>query len=1204
MAPPQYRYLVKKDRGGDCDGSVEDHYSRSELASQLVVWDEFANRYLVFQTREEYLAWLPTVPEAERCFHETIFGWNSQRIHFDIDAPAHKLAPSDQLWDDFIGNILDDVADPGTETAPRQEMVDALEQIIESILDELHVAFYGIEDIYPTREDIAVTDSSGPTGSGWKYSYHILVLPYALADNEEAREFTARVLERLDDSVRSLVDANVNKKTQNFRLAGSARVGSGRYKQAVNGMTKTLGVAKGMGPADLFVTAAPGARVLERIYTEEASAASGAATKKLNNDTLTAMLEFAASVGATEGHSFKEARGHLLCFTRDKPTHCKICREVHHKDNSLMISLDATEAGHSGAWPGTGKTTYRVVEHCRQARGRAETLGNIELDAAASRSVASSRSAAPEVAAKLAAKKTGRAHRQLEARLEAIQAKQINVHDSLASNFEQLAGEQKTVYSQDKMRDYELKPTLAVLAQMKLGKTKAMRRYLDEHFSADGIETKVVRFVTFRQTFSRSIADAFSEYTLYSDTTGDLNHVQHPRLIIQVESLHRLKMYSNPEPVDLVVLDESESIVAQFNSGLHRNFNATFAMFQWMMRTARHVVCMDANLSDRTYRMLEHMRPAHLVHFHWNQFERAAGDLYKFTVDQGSWLAQMHTDLRNGLRLVVPTNSLAEARSFEETIKREFPQKRVMMYSSETSPSEKSKHFGDVHTYWGMLDVLIYTPTCSAGVSFELDHFDSLYGYFCDISCDVESCRQMLGRVRNLRTREHYICTCASGASLPDTAAAIRRQIHDKRAGLYRGTDTAALQFEYNAAGEIVYYESDFFHIWLETVRIKNLSRNDFTCRFVDQVADTGATVELLPPLPAADTRAKAALMTAHRETRVSLKSARCCAVAESLNLTANEDAEVRDALAAGVDIDPTIHLAHEKFQLREAYSWHDRPMDDTFVNNYQSRGTRQVYKNLCRLTEGATIHESLRMMHQQENAHFDFMMDTRSERFEFINESRDLLREKHTYVFQSHSIAVWLLCICDFVCITDKSPVHEICLGARLRCALPMLKNVVSRIVYEFEIPQPNFDRLARETDQSKFISSMLRMVNGVLRIMYGLQVSRTPKRSGGDVFYLKQNSVGNLFVFSVENEADDVPGGPRPNISSNLTPQAIDATHICMNRFIDAIYFTSTKLLDSADIARPSSIDNAVPYTTAGVCRDMNDFLTVAFEEFVSLE
>jgi hypothetical protein len=1188
--PTQFQYLVKKERAADAV-AVEDRYRRKDLANRPVVRDELNNRFLVFDSRRELVDWYGALPEAERCCHETIFDWQAQRLKFDIDAPAHKLdalseqvlqaasrggsppvedllPPEDDLLspeDDLLEELL------GSDAAPVRSGAAAkihaiVNLVIEAILDELYVGYFGVdaEDILATRKDLAVTDSSGPAGGSYKYSYHIIVLPYAVADNEEAREFTARVLERLPSPVRVFVDPDVNKRTQNFRLAGSAKPGTGRVKR----LTSEFQTAGDLEFKDLLVVAGPGARVLPRVYASEEPRAKAAPRVSLGRDgpVVSAALDLAAGRGVTDGHVFREVRGTLLCFERERPSHCRICGEVHHRDNSLMLSVEPVEGGHAGAWPGAGRVTCRVVEFCRQARGQSRVVGEIELEAEELRAAAA-RPAAP--AAKKKGPPLGLAE-LITARVAAIREGRVNPHAAMASEFEKLPDAQKTVYAEPQMREYELTPTLAVSAQMKLGKTKALRRFVEANFPADGIETKVVRFVTFRQTFSRSIADDFPDFTLYSDVAGDLDVVRHPRLIVQVESLHRLRMPTRGEPVDLLILDEVESILGQFNSGLHKHFNAAFAMFRWLLLTARHVICMDANLGDRTFRTLARMRPAHPPHFHWNRHARAADDTYAFTADQSVWLERLHAAVRGDQKVVLASNSLAEARAFDEALRRQFPDKRVMLYSSETAPSEKARHFADVHKYWGDLDVLIYTPTCSAGVSFELEHFDVLFAYFCDVSCDVETCRQMLGRVRRLRTGEHNVCLRATGAALPATVEEIARQIRDKRAGLYRRVEDTALHFEYGAGGEINFYESEYFHLWLETTRVENLSRNDFARRFIDQVADTGARVAVMPAGDA--TGAGAALLSAHRSEKDALSGARCAAVAAADDLTADEAAQVREAAQAQQDVEPARRLAYEKYQLCEAYSWHGRPVNAEFVAAYESRDARRVYASLCRITECETVAASLEAMRAREASHFDYTMETRSQAFGFVNESRDLLRERHIYVYRSHFLANWLLRVCGFGDLVDKRHVHAAALEARLRAALRDLERAAEQIVFEFEIPPPHFARVGRETDAARFLSGALRPINAVLRRMYGIYVARVPSRAGGDAYYLEQSSLGKRFVFSHDPEPDDTPGGPRPHIPSNLATQEAACENARevnrLNLFIDgAFYSAKPRAVDEPD-------------------------------------
>ena len=1198
-----FSYLVSRDRGTDAAESVEDRYTLAALANRPVVQDEHSGRrYLVFEDRKALWEHIQRLPDNQRCFHEVIFGKQPQRLKFDIDVPAHKLdaiseetlraclgeekvvtlasggAPDpeiESMIDDLIGGSEDEAppkplekgaVDAALKRERDRKMAAILEYLIDKLVDELFMAYYAIEDVTTTRQDIIIAESSGRTDGGWKYSYHIIVAPYAVADNEEAREFTRQFLEGVAAPIRKLVDPQVNKRMQNFRLALNSKLNAFRFKIISAETAGALGTMPAT-PSETMIVAPPGMRILPRIFTAEENATHPPA--KIHGMTeadVRAVLDIAAK--RTEGHSVRAVKGSLILFERDAPTYCEICGETHRKDNTLMISVEAIEAAHSEQWPGREPRPHHVIEHCRHSPGKGIVIGEAKLSLGPSRLTIRTTGLGTRAGETDDASSQGR----VANRLAGISDGKVNPHDANASLFECIPEIRKTLYDAPTMQAYELVPTLAVKAQMKLGKTRALRAFLDSKFPGAGLHQSVIRFVTFRQTFSNSLKEQFPDFSLYSDQKGDLDHVRFPRLVVQVESLHRLPMPANEEPIDLLILDEVESILSQFNSGLHRHFNATFAMFSWLLKTARHVVCMDANLGDRTYRTLVRMRPDYPIHFHWNRFARAAEDTYYFTDKQAAWLGELHTALRKGKNVVLASNSLAEAKALHEELRRDFPAKKIAIYSSEMAPSEKARHFANVHEYWGRLNVLIYTPTVSAGVSFEIEHYDVLFGYFTDMSCDVETCRQMLGRVRNLRDRKHYICLRGIPNNLPTNIEEIKRLVHDKRAGLYRSVDDTALQFEYALDGEIEYYKSEYFYLWMETIRVENLSKNAFIERFIDQVKDTGAQVEgLADAEPSA-----AALLVEHKRMKKDIKHARCEAIASSDDITAEEAAAIREDLlkqqqqqsgSDQTDVSDARKFSYEKWQLKDAYAWHGRPANSDFVEKYLDESAKRVYRNLSRITEKETIYESLRSISERESIHYRYMMANRIEGKAYVNEGRDLQKDKRFYVFQSHFIAVWLLRICGFVCITDKSFIHEDVLEWRLRSALPAIEKAAANISFEFSIRKPSLSRLGNESDTRKFLTGMLALVNGVLRIMYGIEMKRTAKRRGGRSFYLNQTETGMLFVFADEPEPDNAPGGPRPHIASQLRPLCHDAS---IARFIEDEYVERVSADDgSADDA-----------------------------------
>lgn len=1209
-----FRYL-KSDHGRAAADVLEENYRLDELMARPVIRDEFRRVYRVFDDWEDFWTWRDTIPAREQCFDEVVFGACPQHLKFDIDAPSHKIdaIPVETVeafagpivdtaeLDEYLGDYLDDVlgdadgasaaladseldallfgdeasaAVPAAPDAPptaatpaardhrlRQAKVDAIiGGLIDVILDELQGSYFGLDDLAATPDDLIVAESSGAVGADYKYSFHIIVAPYAVANNEEAKGFTARVLDQLPAAIRDLVDPQVNKSLQNFRLAGSSKPNSGRVKT----VTARFGTADASREATV-IRARPGARVLTRIYTEETDdgqvrliddARARALLPEITGEDLRVVLDAVARAGADAGHEYHRMCGELLLYRRREAGYCALCARPHEHDNTLMVTVEP--AADDAPWPDPrAKAAHRVVEHCRKNRGKTRVLALVDLAPRVAFAVAPARAALPE--------RQRQTSHTVGARVAAIKAGAVNAHHANATEFETLGHRQ--VYAEPQMRAYEAVPTLAVKGQMKLGKTKALRDYLDRDFPArpGALRVPVIRMVTFRQTFSKSMQrESFRDFELYSDHAGDLDHVRFPRLIVQVESLHRLRMGEAPEPIDLLILDEVESILAQFNSGLHRRFNAAFAMFQWMLATAARVVCMDANLGDRTLHVLQRMRPGHPITFHWNQFQRAADDQYYFTADQAVWLDHLFERIRGGQRVVLPTNSLAEARAFEEAIRHRHPDKVVRLYSSETAPSEKERHFADVHAYWSDLDVLLYTPTVSAGVSYELPHFDVLFGYFTDLSCDVETCRQMLARVRNIATGEHFVCLSGRANNLPTSVNDIRRLLFDKRANLYRtlGEEGAqlALQFEYGADGAVRFHESPYFSLWLETVRVENLSRNDFVARFIDQVADTGAAVDVLEPLPEADGRL-VDIKTGQKNLKLSLAEAEQTAIAAAPDLDPEEAAAVRERLSRQEDVPAADRLGLAKYRLRDTYRWHGRPLDRAFVAAYERPEVSRVYKNLVRITAGATIVESLHLIQELEAGSHRLLMEARlalgqppgAADTASVYESRDL---NHRYVFQSHFFAVWLLRLCGFRCLTDRARIRAETMHLRIRAHEGDLLGQLEAICFEFQIRRPSLGSISSERDIHRYITKVLTLVNAVLRKMYGVEVKRTGKKAGGKDFYLAHTSVGRLFVFSDEPLPDDIPGGPKPHVPSRLAPVGQDKEAL-LNAFLDDKFY-----------------------------------------------
>ena len=321
-----FPYLVRS-AGREADSCVESSHPRERFPLAPVVQDEGGahgpRRYLVFPSRARLWAHVRALPPGARTMHEVIPGGCAQRIKLDLDVPGHALdalsdetlaaclgreyfppggaaaAPASAETEQLVLELLGE-APPGPPPPPppaaeapeapgapagedaaaklqrarEAKMAAILDFILDALLAELYHLYYAVAPVAATRRDLAVADSSGATREGFKFSYHVLVLTHALADNEEAAGFTAWLAESLPAPIRGLLDRKVNSRLQHFRLALCEKPGSSRPKLLPRALAERLGTAA-VGAEDTLVLAPPEMRVLPRLFALDAAADGG-----------------------------------------------------------------------------------------------------------------------------------------------------------------------------------------------------------------------------------------------------------------------------------------------------------------------------------------------------------------------------------------------------------------------------------------------------------------------------------------------------------------------------------------------------------------------------------------------------------------------------------------------------------------------------------------------------------------------------------------------------------------------------------------------------------------------------------------------------------------------------------------------------------------------------------------------------------------
>ena len=774
-----------------------------------------------------------------------------------------------------------------------------------------------------------------------------------------------------------------------------------------------------------------------------------------------------------ESHSYSYTRNGLLVFKRIKASYCEFCERVHDSDNTLIVNAVREDA------------IVKVFKSCRKHKAEKNGSSILIGEFISSKAPVDVNSEAEQ----------NKNFKVLEPWSEKLIEKfinEINEGKSLIPHgnlFSKLAAEHKTIYSENSMREFELSPTLCVKAKMKMGKTKALKKYIEKHFDNKLSPSKIV-FVSFRQTFSGNIKEIFDDFILYSDVKGLLYQ---NKIIVQVESLHRVAVEC--EPPDLLVLDECESIFEQFDSGLLRNFTDSFAKFKWLIKYSKHVIAMDANLQNRTYNTLNMLRPGfdkRGIVYHCNEYKNGLDDNYFVTSDKLKWLGALYSTIESDQKVALPISSLTEAKVIMENIKRKFPDKLVNLYSSETTISEKKEHFSNVHEFWSKYDVLIYTPTVSAGVSFELAHFDKMFGYFTDQSCPAETCLQMMGRIRNLKDKSYYVYLSASGNTLPVTKDSIIEHLYEKRENLYRQFDEIGLTIEYKPNGEVKHHYSDYFHLWVENSIVKNMSRNSFIKVFLHLISTTGAKIHKLSEQVFSEMTGinyivdgcingeLSEINEMHSAIRSEIRKIFCDNVSNSKELTTDEVQEIKDCILCQKDITKEQKYAYEKYKLRTEYKYYGN-IDSVFVDVYHNNRHRRIFKNINRILRYENPIESLQKIKEEEVANYDFSIR--------LNDKYHHLDINRKYVYDQHRYAIGFIQLCGWSNIHDKKYVHKNNIIQNFKNNEKTLFESLKSACTEFEIKNINVSKVRLMAGDS-YLKPIIKTINKILNLMYGIEM------------------------------------------------------------------------------------------------------------------
>jgi len=406
-----------------------------------------------------------------------------------------------------------------------------------------------------------------------------------------------------------------------------------------------------------------------------------------------------------------------------------------------------------------------------------------------------------------------------------------------------------------------------VWAPMNSGKTWAVNSLIKEN-----PDIQFIVWITSRQSMADGLVGTLKSFPLlhYSDLRHNTDLVEFGSrliLVIQLESLHKL-LEMDYRPLDLLVIDECTSIAKQLSSKTMNSqgkYVANVSTLEELAKNSRQVVCMDADVDERIYLMLETWFPGYPIQVQQNRKMRE-GKAIRYS--QKAQLAQTYfTRLSDGIKLFIACSTLADANYLFDETQKNFPKLRGALHTAETAELHR-KDLSDVNSYWSKMDYVIVSPSITNGLDFNVkDHFDEIFVFAQAGSCPARDIKQQIGRVRFPKQNVVRYHVQAVKGKQPTNLFKIKQQmdyIHRYQDKITAEAKIAKANWNWMDSVYSHYFEKTsrriidlngvstkiqdqnhwLFDVWAMNIQEDNLSWNDLQSELEKQLKGIGFTLE------------------------------------------------------------------------------------------------------------------------------------------------------------------------------------------------------------------------------------------------------------------------------------------------------------------------------------------------------------------------
>ena len=433
-----------------------------------------------------------------------------------------------------------------------------------------------------------------------------------------------------------------------------------------------------------------------------------------------------------------------------------------------------------------------------------------------------------------------------------------------------------TVINDPIMPLYELNDnvdTLCIKATVGLGKTNTLYNFL---FRKLGKEYGSCLIISFRRSLCRKYFNDLKNFSYYEDINeSEIDSYIHPYVICQIDSIKRIRGH-----YDLVIFDEFSYTMKHLVESVDSK-KRCFDTYKQIMYNKNHMILMDALLNDDWINYIQLFNRN--IHYIVNEYSiHKDKKIFNYGTNITEFEKQIRLSIDKKENIVIATNNKNMLKYIDNMLINNYKHVSKLMIKKETNSMYDIEQ-------WKHVQVLGYTPSIVAGVSFTEKHFNKCFGLFCNASSTADMAFQQMFRVRDISSGEYHICCEVKGKmDFPETDEEIKNLILKEDKCLISGLDNININY---IKKDII--EDEYFKLFNIVQKNKFLCNNKYNKILIDLLKEQG--IVNIIKVNNFDKNDKKALLANKREFNKRIRDEEAERTANAVDATEDEIQLIKD---------------------------------------------------------------------------------------------------------------------------------------------------------------------------------------------------------------------------------------------------------------------------------------------------------------------